>query len=110
MSRVKKSRSMKRVTGGVKTGSKERTKLERKRRKETKKAANPRKSSRQKSVYQRYLDDNGIVDTAHATKPSAPAVEEQAINPSAPVAAPEKPEKEESLWDMLEKPAKQDTY
>lgn len=109
MSRVKKSRSMKRVTGGVKTGSKERTKLERKRRKDAKKVANPRKQSRQKSVYQRYIDDKGIVDQTHAAKPVSEPVEAP-LEETAPAVETEKPKKEENLWDMLEKPASKDTF
>jgi len=103
---------MKRVTGGVKTGTKERTKIERKRRKDAKKAANPRKNSRQKSVYQRYLDDNGIVDQSHAEKAAAKADNDQQNMDSvkSQPAPKEKPEKEESLWDMLEKPTQHDTF
>lgn len=112
MSRVKKSRSLKRVTGGVKTGTKERTKIERKRRKDAKKAANPRKNSRQKSVYQRYLDDNGIVDQSHAEKAaSTPEPNQQTMEAVKSQPAPkEKSEKEDSLWDMLEKPTQHDTF
>jgi hypothetical protein len=58
MSRKKKSRSLKRVTGGVETGTKERTKLENKQNKARKKAdAAPGKVSRQRSVYQKAVDD-----------------------------------------------------
>jgi hypothetical protein len=58
MSRKKKSRSLKRVTGGVETGTKERTKLENKQNKARKKAdAAPGKISRQRSVYQQAVDD-----------------------------------------------------
>ncbi|MFT6154625.1 MAG: hypothetical protein ACJAYK_002332 [Crocinitomicaceae bacterium] len=58
MSRNKKSRSLKRVTGGVETGSKERTKLEKKQNKARKKAtANIGKENRQRSVYQKAVDD-----------------------------------------------------
>ena len=100
---------MKRVTGGVKTGTKERTKIERKRRKDAKKAANPRKNSRQKSVYQRYLDDNGIVDQSHAEK-AADNDQQNMDSVKSQPAPKEKPEKEESLWDMLEKPTQHDTF
>jgi hypothetical protein len=58
MSRNKKSRSLKRVTGGVETGSKERTKLEKKQNKARKKAtSNIGKENRQRSVYQQAVDD-----------------------------------------------------
>ena len=110
MSRVKKARSLKRVTGGVKTGTKERTKIERKKRKEAKKTASPRKESRQKSVYQKYLDDNGIVDQSHKAKASKPAPEQaketQPAKPEKPVVKQER----DDLWDMLENPNLKDTF
>lgn len=107
MSRVKKSRSLKRVTGGVKTGSKERTKLENKQRKAKHKAANPFKANRQRSVYQKFVDDNGIVEKQHVAKPVK--VEEIAA-PSPVQKAYEPKEKTESLWDQLEKPTNNDTF
>ncbi len=116
MSRVKKSRSLKRIAG-VKTGTKERTKIERKRRKEAKKASNPRKSDRQKSLYQRFLDDNGIVNQAHVEKPKTKKPEnidtidaqESTQKPSDKASGAHK-EKDQNLWDMLEKPNLKDTY
>lgn len=117
MSRLKKSRSLKRVTGGVKTGSKERTKLENKQRKAKQKAANPMKGNRQRSVYQKFLDENEIVEKQHAAKPTAVkevatvikaktkantnTVEHKSVEPT---------ENTESLWDQLEKPTNNDTF
>lgn len=106
MSRLKKSRSLKRVTGGVKTGSKERTKLENKQRKAKQKAANPVKSNRQRSVYQKFLDENDLVEKQHVAKPvktTEPVISEPRVTfePRA---------KKETLWDQLEKPQNNDTF
>lgn len=109
MSRLRKSRSLKRVTGGVKTGSKERTKLENKQRKAKQKAANPVKSNRQRSVYQRYLDENELVEKQHVTitkTANAPAVKTEDVK--RPVYQAK--EENESLWDQLEKPTNNDTF
>ena len=104
MSRTKKSRSLKRVTGGVKTGSKERTKLENKQRKAKKKAANPvRKSSKQRSVYQKFLDENNLIEQQHVSKPTPVETEEVAVEEAPEQAAPRKSEKED-MWDQLENP------
>ena len=65
MSRSKKTRSLKRNHSGVKTGTKERTKLESKQRKANKKLANPRAVTRQRSVYQQHLDNNNLVEGQH---------------------------------------------
>ena len=115
MSRVKKSRSLKRVTGGVKTGSKERTKLENKQRKAKKKAANPaKKSGRQRSVYQKFLDDNGLIEQQHVAKPEAP--EESNLPPEEETPPQEvqkstaRPNQEEDMWEQLENPGKNDIY
>lgn len=109
MSRVKKSRSLKRVTGGVKTGSKERTKLENKQRKAKKKAALPSKTGRQRSVYQKFLDDNNLIEKQHVSKP----VKDMSVE-TIEVAAPSKPERiierSENLWDQLEKPTSNDIF
>jgi len=110
MSRVKKSRSLKRVTGGVKTGTKERTKLERKQRKAKQKAANPVKKTRQRSVYQQFLDDNNLVETQHVSKPAKPAVEAQNNTPEPSNFAQPETNKKESLWDQLENPKNSDTF
>lgn len=74
MSRSKKSRSLKRNHAGVKTGSKERTKLESKQRKANKKLANPRAVTRQRSVYQQHLDNNNLVEGQHQS-PKAQAAQ-----------------------------------
>ena len=110
MSRVKKSRSLKRVTGGVKTGTKERTKLERKQRKAKQQAANPVKKTRQGSVYQRFLDENNLVENQHKAKPQAQAqpVQETVVEEQARKS--QKPVEKESLWDQLEKPKNTDTF
>lgn len=111
MSRVKKSRSLKRVTGGVKTGTKERTKLERKQRKAKQKIANPVNKNRQRSVYQKFLDENNLVETQHVAKPAKAAESITAENTSNVVDSHyEKPKKEASLWDQLENPQNQDTF
>ncbi len=65
MSRSKKTRSLKRNHSGVKTGTKERTKIESKQRKANKKLANPRAVNRQRSVYQQHLDNNNLVEGQH---------------------------------------------
>lgn len=111
MSRVKKSRSLKRVTGGVKTGTKERTKLERKQRKAKQQAANPVKKNRQRSVYQRFLDENNLVETQHAAKPKAQtqSAQEPVFEQEQPRVS-QKPVEKESLWDQLEKPKNTDTF
>ena len=109
MSRLKKSRSLKRVTGGVKTGSKERTKLENKQRKAKQKAANPMKSNRQRSVYQKFIDENGIVEKQHA--PKAAKVQEIVTEAKIIERTVHQPtETTESLWDQLEKPQNNDTF
>lgn len=109
MSRLRKSRSLKRVTGGVKTGSKERTKLENKQRKAKQKAANPVKSNRQRSVYQRYLDENQLVEKQHVTATKAvKAVAAKIEDIQRPIYQAE--EDSESLWDQLEKPTNNDTF
>lgn len=111
MTRRKKTRSLKSVTGGVKTGTKERTKQERKQRKEAKKAANPRKDTRKRSVYQKYLDENGIVDRSHAAP--QPSKRTEAVEPAQtePVKQEKPKSTEENLWDMLENPNNhQDTF
>ena len=111
MSRSKKSRSLKRVNGGVKTGTKERTKIERKRRKEAKKEANPRKNTRQKSQYQKFLDENNLVEKQHVAKPATqPEVKETQAEPVRETPKVRREPKEENLWDMLEKPNQTDTF
>ncbi|MFT5593669.1 MAG: hypothetical protein ACI8SR_002055 [Oceanicoccus sp.] len=115
MSRLKKSRSLKRVTGGVKTGSKERTKLENKQRKAKQKAANPMKGNRQRSVYQKFLDENEIVEKQHPAKPIpvkeiATVIKAKANTKAAVHKAVEPLENSESLWDQLEKPTNNDTF
>jgi len=118
MSRVKKSRSLKRVTGGVKTGSKERTKLENKQRKAKQKAANPVKTNRQRSVYQKFLDENAQVDKQHANK--AVKTQEAPKVANTPVAVapknvttkeePQAQQTSDSLWDQLEQPTNNNTF
>ncbi|GAA6133564.1 hypothetical protein NBRC116188_03530 [Oceaniserpentilla sp. 4NH20-0058] len=111
MSRVKKSRSLKRVTGGVKTGTKERTKLERKQRKAKQKAANPVNKNRQRSVYQKFLDDNNLVETQHVAKPVKATESVATVNtPDVMDSHYEKPKKDTSLWDQLENPQNPDTF
>lgn len=130
MSRSKKSRSLKYANGGVKTGSKERTKLESKQRKAQKKAANPRKVDRVRSVYQKAVDVAAIeelqiqrraptdrLDLSMAqpiipraeAKPElkAKAAEEAPIEEES---AEKEPESEEDLWDMLENPTSTNTF
>lgn len=123
MSRVKKSRSLKRVTGGVKTGSKERTKLENKQRKAKQKAAKPFKPTRQRSVYQQFMDENNLVEKQQANN----SVKSANSNQQAPVKKAFKPKKEavapvqqqvaiksqenaNDLWDQLEQPTNNDTF
>lgn len=123
MSRVKKSRSLKRVTGGVKTGSKERTKLENKQRKAKQKAAKPFKPTRQRSVYQQFMDENNLVEKQQANN----SVKSANSNQQAPVKKALKPKKEtvapvqqqvaiksqenaNDLWDQLEQPTNNDTF
>ena len=123
MSRVKKSRSLKRVTGGVKTGSKERTKLEHKQRKAKQKAAKPFKPTRQRSVYQQFMDENNLVEKQQANN----SVKSANSNQQAPVKKALKPKKEavapvqqqvaiksqenaNDLWDQLEQPTNNDTF
>ena len=126
MSRLKKSRSLKRVTGGVKTGSKERTKLESKQRKAKKKADNPRKSNRQRSVYQKFLDDNNMVEKQHVQKPATQSEEVQedlvieAEAQSEYVSSPltdtkdsadaKAKDSDKDLWSQLENPNQNDTF
>jgi len=124
MSRRKKSRSLKNNHSGVKTGSKERMKLETKQRKAAKKAANPRKVTRQRSVYQQLMDKNGQVETQHvnALKPSQdqPAVKKLIISQQKPAPKPmASPIKEtpvepevqaEDLWGQLESPQNADIF
>ena len=66
MSRSKKTRSLKRNHSGVKTGTKERTKIESKQKKAKQKLANPRAVTRQRSVYQQHLDNNDLTEGQHA--------------------------------------------
>jgi len=124
MSRRKKSRSLKNNHSGVKTGSKERMKLETKQRKAAKKAANPRKVTRQRSVYQQLMDKNGQVEAQHvnALKPSQdqPAVKKLIISQQKPAPKPmASPIKEtpvepevqaEDLWGQLESPQNADIF
>jgi len=120
MSRNKKSRSLKRVTGGVKTGSKERTKLENKQNKARKKAnSKTSKPQRQRSVYQKMLDDKqpeGATNEPKKTQAIATSETEQqnALEPIEPTSIEkdaldtsiETPEttSEDDLWDQLENP------
>ena len=120
MSRNKKSRSLKRVTGGVKTGSKERTKLENKQNKARKKAnSKTSKPQRQRSVYQKMLDDKqaeGATKEPKKTQVTATSETEQ-VNDLEPIeptpieentlnTSIETPERasEDDLWDQLENP------
>ncbi|WP_396586276.1 hypothetical protein [Bermanella sp. R86510] len=114
MSRKKKTRSLKRVTGGIKTGSKERMKLENKQRKAKKKAANPRKVERPRSVYQRFLDENNLVEPQHMAKKPAPVKAEKAKQEDVQVQEQQKTsyndEAPQNLWDQLERPKQSDTF
>ena len=106
MSRTKKSRSLKRVTGGVKTGSKERTKLENKQRKAKKKASSTsKKPSRQKSVYQKFLDENDLVEQQHVSKPAPVEAEEAPLQEEPEMEAPRKSASDD-MWEQLENPDK----
>ena len=127
MSRSKKSRSLKRANGGVKTGSKERTKLESKQRKAKKKAANPRKITRTRSVYQKAVDIETIeekqakrraptdrldLSMAQTTAPKVQATPEPKVA-QAPIkeeSVESETESEEGLWDLLENPSSTNTF
>jgi hypothetical protein len=128
MSRSKKSRSLKRNHSGVKTGTKERTKLESKQRKAKKKLANPRAVTRQRSVYQKHLDDNNLVEGQHLAPKEQQAqptnsLLAQAQKKSAnfkPEAKPKAKEvltpqvteenQEADLWDQLESTPNNDIF
>jgi hypothetical protein len=133
MSRRKKSRSLKNNHSGLKTGSKERMKIESKQRKAAKKEANPRKVNRQRSVYQQQLDKSGHVESQHvgAKAPTAiqavikktlptsidsmPATAIKRSKPKpAPVLTPAPQETEtlvsEDPWDLLESPQNKDIF
>lgn len=113
MSRKKKARSIKRIAG-IKTGTKERTKLENKQRKERKKAASKAKPTRQRSIFQQFLDKTQTVDPEFSgqpqkqrTKEEAPATQQaEQVVQTKPVEEP----KEQSLWDQLERPKNTDTF
>lgn len=122
MSRNKKSRSLKRVTGGVKTGTKERTKLENKQKKARKKASSvTAKDKRQRSVYQKMVDDQNS-NTEKKSQKNTPKADSQIENIREP-AEPEdsahtiaseptitdKPD-EDDLWDQFENPESSDTF
>lgn len=126
MSRVKKTRSLARVNG-VKTGSKEKTKLLNKLRKEQKKAKNPHKESRQKSVYEKYLESlAGNPELYAAAKAEQAGIKPVKTSKPATTAAPEfipKPPKttpkptqlddtdgSDDLWEQLEQPRNKDIY
>lgn len=110
MSRQKKSRSLKRVTGGVKTGTKEKMKLVNKARKAQKKADNPRKINRQRSVYQKLLDEKGLVETQHVQK-TAPATTIEPVSKPKQDTTPKAPEKKkDDLWSQLEQPTGNDIF
>lgn len=112
MSRIKKSRSMKRVTGGVKTGSKERTKLEKKQRKAAK--SKHAQDKRQKSVYQKFLDDNNLVEQQHVQKQPNPSEDLPEIDSDLEETEEQheraREEKPQSLWEQLERPQNKDTF
>lgn len=126
MSRVKKTRSLARVNG-VKTGSKEKTKLLNKLRKDQKKAKNPHKEVRQKSVYEKYLEslagnpelyaaakaEQAGVKPPKSTKPveqSAPAFIEKPLKNKAKAEPIEVEEDAEDLWEQLERPRDKDIF
>ncbi|MCP5334300.1 MAG: hypothetical protein H7A08_01245 [Oceanospirillaceae bacterium] len=126
MSRVKKTRSLARVNG-VKTGSKEKTKLMNKLRKEQKKAKHPQKENRQKSVYEKYLEslaanpelyaaakaEQAGVKPPKAAKPAAPAPEFIPKTPKNKVqkaVTDDDADNSEDLWDQLERPRDNDIY
>jgi hypothetical protein len=139
MSRNKKTRSLKRVTGGVETGSKERTKLEKKQNKARKKAtANIGKENRQRSIYQQAVDDEKSTKRKKgpaklppldlsALKPTKADAKKVDVKPDSQ--KEKKSEKEsviiddvvidnnsdaemsdEDLFDLLENPGKSDTF
>jgi len=124
MSRRKKSRSLKNNHSGVKTGSKERMKIETKQRKAAKKAANPRKVTRQRSVYQQHMDNSGLVEAQHVDAPkpsqsqpmvkklSAHQLQQVAETKASPVVeAIVEPEVQAvDLWDQLESPQNADIF
>jgi CRISPR/Cas system-associated protein endoribonuclease Cas2 len=127
MSRNKKSRSLKRVTGGVKTGTKERTKLENKQNKARKKALTTTgKVKRQRSIYQKMVDENGTDEKQVAPKktvtqqPDNTEIEASAetrrqtqVKEEAPI-TPAKSDidtsSDEDLWDQLENPGESNTF
>lgn len=123
MSRVKKSRSLKRVSGGTKTGTKERMKLETKQRKAKKKAANPRLVVRQRSVFQKLEDEKKTpIGQKASVKKANPTLLQAPITPDFLVQTLTlKPEikiieietetySEEDLWDQLEQPKNSNTF
>ncbi len=133
MSRRKKSRSLKNNHSGLKTGSKERMKIESKQRKAAKKEANPRKVNRQRSVYQQQLDKSGQVESQHVgsktptaikavIKKTLPTSHDSAPSPAravkrptpkqAPVSELQEPvaHVSEDPWDMLESPQNKDIF
>lgn len=136
MSRSKKTRSLKRNHSGVKTGTKERTKLESKQRKANKKLANPRAVTRQRSVYQQHLDNNNLVEGQHQapkeqvvqSKPSLLAqAQQKAANfkPEVKPTAKKRPtakakeiqtpkviddNQDSALWDQLESTTNNDIF
>ena len=104
-------------------GSKERTKLENKQRKAKQKAAKPFKPTRQRSVYQQFMDENNLVEKQQANN----SVKSANSNQQAPVKKALKPKKEavapvkqqvaiksqenaNDLWDQLEQPTNNDTF
>jgi hypothetical protein len=126
MSRVKKTRSLARVNG-VKTGSKEKTKLLNKLRKDQKKAKNPHKEVRQKSVYEKYLEsltanpelyaaakaEQAGIKPVKTTKPvqqNAPAFIEKPLKAKPQVAAADSEDDADDLWEQLERPRDKDIY
>jgi hypothetical protein len=130
MSRNKKTRSLKRVTGGVETGSKERTKLEKKQNKARKKAtSNIGKENRQRSIYQQAVDDEK--STKRKKGPAKlPPLDLSALKPTkTDIKQDSQKEKksvvindvvidnnsdadmsDEDLFDLLENPGKSDTF
>jgi len=133
MSRNKKSRSLKRVTGGVKTGTKERTKLENKQKKARKKATSVMvKDKRQRSVYQKMVDENNATKdnkpnqpkkVSKSTEADQAKIEEKVITPEiekAPKVVTNKDTElnsvdstdasDEDLWDQFENPNGSNTF
>lgn len=130
MSRNKKSRSLKRVTGGVKTGSKERTKLENKQNKARKKAAGgvTAKQKRQRSIFQKALDQEKAETKKPSPKKTPETEESKQNNELEPLHAEASPAKEDTssidtdtvvdtpeqteddLWDQLENPNSSNTF